>query len=47
MTEKIVEKFKKERAALSERALDTANLEIKRFYSLDSQAYATDQRQTY
>jgi AhpD family alkylhydroperoxidase len=39
MTHRSIHDFKTERAALTELTLDKANLEIKRFFSLDGQAY--------
>lgn len=39
MTHRTIEEFKTEREALNELTLEKANLEIKRFFSLDSQAY--------
>jgi AhpD family alkylhydroperoxidase len=39
MAHRTYDEFCKEREALNELVLDRANLEIKRFFSLDSQAY--------
>ena len=39
MSHKSIREFITEREALNELVLDRANLEIKRFFSLDSQAY--------
>ena len=39
MSHRTIEEFKAEREALTELTLEKANLEIKRFFSLDSQAY--------
>ncbi len=39
MTTRSYKEFTAERAALNELVLDKANLEIKRFFSLDSQTY--------
>ena len=39
MAHRTIEEFKTEREALTELTLEKANLEIKRFFSLDSQAY--------
>ncbi|MEJ2190066.1 MAG: carboxymuconolactone decarboxylase family protein [Acidobacteriota bacterium] len=39
MTHRTIDEFKAERKALTELTLDRANLEIKRFFSLDTQAY--------
>ena len=39
MPHRTMEEFKTERSELSELTLEKANLEIKRFFSLDSQAY--------
>ena len=39
MTHRTIDEFKAERKALTELTLDKANLEIKRFFSLDTQAY--------
>jgi AhpD family alkylhydroperoxidase len=39
VTRQSFEEFRRERQELTELALDKANLEIKRFFSLDSQAY--------
>ncbi len=39
MSGKSVEEFRKEREALDELVLDRANLEVRRFFSLDAQAY--------
>jgi AhpD family alkylhydroperoxidase len=39
MSHKSIHEFMTEREALNELVLDKANLEIKRFFSLDSQAY--------
>ena len=39
MPHRTIDEFKAERQALNELTLDTANLEIKRFFSLDSQTY--------
>ena len=39
MAHRTMEEFKRERAELTELTLDKANLEIKRFFSLDSQTY--------
>jgi len=39
MSHKTIEEFRTERAELTELTLEKANLEIKRFFSLDSQTY--------
>jgi AhpD family alkylhydroperoxidase len=39
VTRRSFEEFQRERRELTELTLDKANLEIKRFFSLDSQAY--------
>jgi AhpD family alkylhydroperoxidase len=39
MTHRTIDEFKAERKELTELTLDKANLEIKRFFSLDTQAY--------
>ena len=39
MTHRTIDDFKAEREALTELALEKANIEIKRFFSLDNQAY--------
>ncbi len=39
MSHKTIGEFRDERAELTELTLEKANLEIKRFFSLDSQAY--------
>jgi len=39
MTHRTIDEFKAERTALTELTLAKANLEIKRFFSLDTQAY--------
>jgi AhpD family alkylhydroperoxidase len=39
MTHRTIDEFKSERKELTELTLDKANLEIKRFFSLDTQAY--------
>jgi len=39
MPHKTIDEFKSEREELNELTLEKANLEIKRFFSLDSQAY--------
>jgi len=39
MTHRTYQEFTEEREALNELVLEKANLEIKRFFSLDSQAY--------
>ena len=39
MSHKTIEEFRAERTELTELTLEKANLEIKRFFSLDSQAY--------
>jgi len=39
MTHRTIDEFKAERQALTELTLAKANLEIKRFFSLDTQAY--------
>ena len=39
MPHKTIDEFRAERSALTELTLEKANLEIKRFFSLDNQAY--------
>jgi len=39
MPHKTIDEFRAERSALTELTLEKANLEIKRFFSLDSQTY--------
>ncbi len=39
MPHRLIDDFRTEREALNQLTLDTANLEIKRFFSLDSQTY--------
>ncbi len=39
MTHRTIDEFRAERKALTELTLEKANLEIKRFFSLDTQAY--------
>ena len=39
MTHRTIDDFKSEREALTELTLEKANLEIKRFFSMDSQVY--------
>ena len=39
MAHKTIDEFRTERAELTELTLEKANLEIKRFFSLDTQAY--------